>query len=158
MPGSKQQAFYAECRKRLREFPTWDMYGNTPEYPWTVVFNDLLEIATQLFDKNDDLLFYEKKRGYHPRYTNVELEMLVGKPLDSKEEDMPFIINLTDTIPGGRMMYDLYKTKVLIRRKKTNGLLGPQKDRSKARASHDAVNVVKSKDRPSKGKRKKAEL
>jgi hypothetical protein len=84
--------------------------------------------------------------------------MLVGKPLDSKEEDMPFIINLTDTIPGGRMMYDLYKTKVLIRRKKTNGLLGTQKDRSKARASHDAVNVVKSKDRPSKGKRKKAEL
>jgi len=158
MPGSKQQAFYAECRKRLRPFTSWDMYGNTPEYPWTVVFNDRLQIATQLFDKNDDLLFYQKKKGYSPCYTNIVLEMLMGKPSDSKEEDMPSLIDLVDTIPGGRMMHELYKTKVLIRRKKTNGLLGTQKDRSKARASHDAVNVVKSKDRPSKGKRKKAEL
>lgn len=52
----------------------WKVYGNEPDNPFTVVANDELGIATQIYDKNYDLFRMMRYKWYHPKYTIVELE------------------------------------------------------------------------------------
>lgn len=99
----------------------WKAYSNEPDFPDTVVANDVLEIMTQRFDKNWDLKQWMKYSWYHPKYTVGELESL-----KNRRKTHFGLFPVRDMIPTLAMQHRLYR-KFIKARDNTHELLGTKK-------------------------------
>ena len=78
---SNQTSIIVIYEKMLKYGDGWTVYGNEPDFPHTVVANDLLKIVSQIYDANYELVGWMRHKWYHPCLTNEELK---GKLRGSK--------------------------------------------------------------------------
>ena len=90
----------------------WKVYSNEPDFPLTVVANDTLEEVTQVFTSNYELKRWMKRKWYHPRYTNVELDAF------SRRRVKKGLYRATELIPNSYTRKRLYIQLIIPRIKK----------------------------------------
>lgn len=89
----------------------WKVYSNEPDFPLTVVANDVLEEVTQVFLSNYELKNWMKRKWYHPKYTNIELEAF------GKRRVKVGLFNVADVIPTSKEKKRLYIQLIQSRKK-----------------------------------------
>ena len=75
MSGTVNQAGIEVLNDKMLKFGEgWRVYGNEPNFPHTVVANDILKIVTQIYDSNYELVGWMRHKWYSPVLTIVELK------------------------------------------------------------------------------------